>query len=292
MNNPSGAIFPHQLMCDASAQPSHCSRVMTAEAYNAIAAQSNPETLLQDTGRGLPSVLALRGGFRVESADHNVLLNAGHARSAAQLVSSFGRNDQDARPFINLTTTTWQCGQTNTVPAPSPVNGSFSHSNLVLGAMIEWGVQSDAFLPFDMHVWTHNFRNFSMNQVPVDRDFTIRFDPTQGNGGMFAFLFALRQPRNGSAYGTVTASGSMNAALVQPAYIGLHYFDANATGVVLQRQVAGFNTQHEAIVAVDIPAALQATFSASCRLLTAGSPALATVCERLGLMDPSRIAQQ
>jgi hypothetical protein len=204
-------------------------------------------------------VIALAGRFTIFQQDFNTMANMGYFRTAAAVVDALGRNDQ----------------QSVAAALSAPGSGKFvaetwSGPNTVLGFQIEWGLSLLNAQPFQMTI--HADRWFGNSLQPLDRKVELRFDQNMsgaGAGGILAFLFASRVTA-GQSYGTYSAAGGMNKAIVQPAV-----FPAQ-DGVVLAPRVN-----------VYIPIALESYFSATVHLYTAGSPFLAALREALlqGLPD-------
>jgi hypothetical protein len=233
----------------------------------------------------VPAVIWLQGSGTIVRADYNVLSNYEYFRASAEMVGSFGRNDQNEVAAVST-------NGTDFVMAPPTA------PNLIAGVILEWSSQLQTSSAFTMHVATSSFKSISYQGL--DRVFDVRIGPGGStpdgsvqfaNGGILAFLFAQRMSTNdqcgcltGSGCTSVLGTGGMMKAIVQPAYV------ATASDVDIDPFpmifIPGLTVRSPAqevfpTVTVTVPAAIGAGFSVLARYLTAASPALAAVRQAL-----------
>lgn len=224
-------------------------RRTTPEAANADLAFINPALWFRTAEIEVDSVIQISGEFTILRADYNVLTNLQYVRSAAEVMGAVGRNDQ--MTYIM----TGSGGIWN--------QQAFSSPNMIMGFQVEFGLPVLNAPAFNLQLTTTNFKGF-MGQ-DVNRSFTLRVEPSRNAGGMFQFLFANRTSGTSEGY-HYDGEGGMNVAVVQPAVLGNY----DATVVDAPR------------IRVTVPSSLDSLISLNLRPITAASPVLASLRERLG----------
>lgn len=228
-------------------------RLQQPEDSNADMALIDPHKWQASSIVQIPGAIALAGRYTVFQYDYNTIANMQYFRGGGSLMDAEGRNDQQNRA---LTLTGGGTGHF--------VAETWSGPNTVLGFQLEWGLSVLNYQPFTMTI--HADRWYGRSLQPLDRKVELRMDQYGrggGAGGVIAFLFASRITAN-QAYGTYSATGGMNKAVVQPAV-----FPAQ-DGVVLAPRLN-----------VYVPPAIETYFSATCHLYSVGSPYLAALREAL-----------
>lgn len=260
-------------------------RIAGPEDSNADYALYPPDVWSRSALFGVPTVIPIQGGFSVIRADYNELANYAYFRSAAGLVDADGRNDQDEIPGFDPGT-----AGVFEIDAPTP-------PNLVLGFMLEWSLQRQISAPFSMQIETVGFKGRSWQSV--DRNVALRVGGdsannngwgSSANGGILALLFGQRMSANdtcGWTSGggcTAPASGGMQKAIVQPAWIAP--YSEIATNPVFIPGTSLLDFTDAPVITVTVPQTLAAGFGVLARYITAGSPQMAVV--RQALMGASR----
>lgn len=264
-------------------------RIQSPEDSNADGAWADPVELVRNMIVMAPTIIPIDGAIAVFTSDYNTLSNYEYIRRGADDVGAEGRNDQKDYPFIAAGATgNFAAGSYPDTPGMTP----FSSPNLILGVQVEWGLSILDFAPFTMTVKTVNFKGRCYQ--PVDRKVTLRFENARsGTGGIFQLLFAQRLSYNDScgcggygAYGAASAyaaTGGMQKAIVQPAVVPGQYGDEADAGLVVLPPFSVGSPNDLPYVQLTIPANLASAFTATCHLLSAASPYLAGMRERLQL---------
>jgi len=226
----------------------HTRRTAPEEANSDIV-EISPSRWFETADRLIDSVVQIEGMLTVTQADYNTLANMQYLRDAAALVSAIGRNDQT--------------GYALAASSGHHTQYAFSSPNAILGFQVEWGISPLQAAAFNMVVNTYNFKGFAGQSV--DRNFTLRANPQVGQGGIFTFLFANRTQGVSEGY-HYNGTGGMNVAIIQPAILG----DLDDTST---------STPYIDIVA---PTTLDSYVNFYVRPITAASPSLAALRQRLG----------
>jgi hypothetical protein len=260
-------------------------RIQYPEDANADSVIIDPAVLHQMGIYQVPAVIPVDGDFTIFAADYNMMANYQYVKDAMAVVGAAGRNDQQDYNFVAASNVFTAGGINVGVQA-------FSSPNLITGFQIEWGLSILSWAPFTMTLQTHNFKG--QHYQPVDRRVVMRFESAKsGNGGIFQCLFGQRLTYSDSCgcggYGVYSgtgaaysATGGMNKAIVQNAVVPGQYQSTLGGGIFIPpyNVVQGEDLP---FITLTVPAALASGFSATCHLLTAGSPYMASAREALFL---------
>lgn len=247
-------------------------RWANAEDSAADYANVDPADYHRLAARQVPPIIPLSGEYVVVQADYNLIANYELARSGLGAVEALGRNDQNVY------------NGTVVANAGTHTFTGFSDPNLIAALQVDWGVALLAAAPFDLGIQTSYFRN-GMGWASVDRNVTVRVGSVVGGqfGGSFQIPFAQRMTSAQTCgYTAPAVAGGMQKAIYQPARIPLQlpveFYDR-----IPPVGVASDELDAVPFLLLTMPPTIAASWSARCRVVSAGSPQLANFRDRLRL---------
>lgn len=230
----------------------------------------------QDKSRLLHPFVSWQGDVQIQVVDYNVVGPVGQGRASLKSLFALGRNDQNVYTMVPDPLAPNEFVTGRGVVAGPPPEPQFSAPNLVLGVILDWGVNLLTWAPFSFRIRCQNwFGPFGAQRL--DRDITVYVDSKTSNGSSILIPFAQRLTGATVQVGpapipaiTPAGLGAMSMGVVQPAELG-------------QQTIDPPSPDYSAVRVGPLPGAIAAAFSGSVRLMTAASPATALYARLEGL---------
>jgi len=227
----------------------------------------------------VPPFVPLLGVYEIVRADYNIVGSYEHLRAGLSVVEALGRNEQAS-----------YSGYKNTTAGTISFQG-FSAPNIIAGFQIDWGVPELYAQPLEIGIDTYYFKD-AFGWGTVDRSLTLRVNDLRGgaSGGKFQVLFSHRQT-TAQTCGVGTAgvyAGGMQMAIFQPAVVPCSLVMGTGDPERFPPlYISDGDADSLPRITLTVPTSLITNFDARCRLLTAASPQVALLRDRLVLNGAS-----